>query len=189
MSFWRRERGQFRVQRRHQGFLLCHKEVGFTNADIGVYSKGIGVFITITCAIIAGCFISKFGTVRGLLLAGIAMAATNLLFAWLAVIGPDKAFLVFALFADGITSAFSTVAFVAFIAHFTSHLHAATQYGALASLGNAGRTLIAATGGIVVDWLAGDWATFFVLTSLMVIPALAILVWVSRSRAKAAIPV
>ena len=161
--------------------VVFYKEIGFTNADIGVYSKGLGLAITITCAIAAGFFTSYFGTVKGLMLAGIGMASTNLLFAWLAVVGPDKSMLIFALVADGITSAISTVAFVAFITYFTSHLHAATQYGALASLGNAGRTLLAASSGILVDWLGGDWMTFFILTALMVSPALAILWWISRS--------
>ena len=161
--------------------VVFYKEIGFTNTDIGVYSKGLGLAITIICAIAAGFFTSQFGTVKGLMLAGIGMAATNLLFAWLATVGPDKSLLVFALVADGITSALSTVAFVAFITYFTSHLHAATQYGALASLGNAGRTLLAASSGILVDWLAGDWMTFFILTALMVSPALMILWWIGRS--------
>ena len=160
--------------------IVFYKEVGFSNADIGVYSQGLGLFITITCAIGAGFLTSKFGTIRGLLFAGIGMASTNLLFAVLAVIGPDKTMLVFALVADGITSALSTVAFVAFLTHFTSHLHAATQYGAMASLGNSGRTLLAATSGILVDALAGDWATFFIITAAMVLPALITLGWIAN---------
>ena len=161
--------------------VVFYKEIGFTNADIGVYSKGLGLVITITCAIAAGFFTSQFGTVKGLMLAGIGMAATNLLFAWLATVGPDKSLLVFALVADGITSALSTVAFVAFLTYFTSHLHAATQYGALASLGNSGRTLLAASSGILVDWLGGDWMSFFILTAVMVSPALVILWWIGRA--------
>ena len=161
--------------------VVFYKEVGFTNADIGVYSKGFGLVITITFSIAAGFFTSYFGTVRGLMLAGIGMAATNLIFAWLATVGPDKSLLIFALIADGITTALSTVAFVAFITYFTSHLHAATQYGALASLGTSGRTLVAATSGILVDWLGGDWTTFFIVTALMVSPALVILWWIGRS--------
>ena len=128
----------------------------------------------------AGVFAGRFGVVRGLLVAGIAMAATNLLFAWVAVVGPDVRALSVAVIADGVTSAFSTVAFVAFISYYTSRLHTATQYGALASLGNAGRNLVAAASGFVVDALDGDWPAFFVLTSVMVLPSLAILIWIAR---------
>lgn len=160
--------------------ILFYKEVGFTNADIGIYSQGLNLVITLSCALLAGQFTSKFGTLRGLMIAGILMASTNLIFAWLAAIGPDKTILVFALVADGITTALSTVAFVAFITMFTSHLHAATQYGALASLGNSGRTVLAASSGFVVDALGGDWTSFFVLTAFMVLPSLLILWWLTR---------
>ena len=113
-------------------------EVGFSNADIGTYSKGLGWVVTMVCAVAAGLLTARLGVVRGLFLAGIAMAATNLLFAWIAIVGPDTRALAFAVVADGVTSAFSTVAFVAFISYYTSRLHTAAQYGALASLGNSG---------------------------------------------------
>ena len=159
-------------------------EVGFSNADIGTYSKGLGWLVTVVCALAAAILTGRFGVVRGLFVAGIAMAATNLLFAWIAMVGPDTRVLAFAVVADGVTSAFSTVAFVAFISYYTSRLHTAAQYGALASLGNSGRTVVAASSGIIVDALGGDWAAFFVITALMVTPSLGVLVWIGRSIAK-----
>lgn len=163
--------------------VVFYNEVGFSDAEIGTYAKALGLPVTIICALAAGLFSGRFGVVRGLLIAGIAMAATNLLFAWVAVVGPDVGALSVAVIADGVTSAFSTVAFVAFISYYTSRLHTATQYGALASLGNAGRNLVAAASGILVDALDGDWAAFFVLTSVMVLPSLAILIWIARGAA------
>ena len=159
-------------------------EVGFSNADIGTYSKGLGWLVTVVCALAAAILTGRFGVVRGLFVAGIAMAATNLLFAWIAMVGPDTRVLAFAVVADGVTSAFSTVAFVAFISYYTSRLHTAAQYGALASLGNSGRTMVAASSGIIVDALGGAWASFFVITALMVTPSLGVLVWIGRSIAK-----
>ena len=156
-------------------------EVGFSNADIGTYSKGLGWVVTMVCALAAAILTGRFGVIRGLLVAGIAMAATNLLFAWIAVVGPDTRALTVAVVADGVTSAFSTVAFVAFISYYTSRLHTAAQYGALASLGNSGRTLVASFSGVVVDHaLGGVWASFFVVTALMVTPSLGVLVWIGR---------
>ncbi|MCY3813050.1 MAG: MFS transporter [Gammaproteobacteria bacterium] len=156
-------------------------EVGFSHADIGTYSKGLGWLVTMVCAVAAGLLTGRFGVIRGLLLAGIGMATTNLLFAWIAIVGPDTRVLAFAVVADGITSAFSTVAFVAFISYYTSRLHAAAQYGALASLGNSGRVMVASASGVVVDHvLGGSWASFFVITALMVTPSLGILVWIGR---------
>ena len=155
-------------------------EVGFSNADIGTYSKGLGWLVTMICALAAALLTGRFGVIRGLFLAGIAMAATNLLFAWIAIVGPDTRALAYAVVADGVTSAFSTVAFVAFISYYTSRLHTAAQYGALASLGNSGRTVLAASSGVVIDALGGAWASFFVITAVMVTPSLGILVWIGR---------
>lgn len=163
-------------------------EVGFSNADIGTYSKGLGWVVTMVCAVAAGLLTARFGVVRGLLLAGIAMAATNLLFAWIAIVGPDTRVLAYAVVADGVTSAFSTVAFVAFISYYTSRLHTAAQYGALASLGNSGRTVLAASSGVVIDALGGAWASFFVITALMVTPSLGILVWIGRRVSREGMP-
>ena len=164
-------------------------EVGFSNADIGTYSKGLGWVVTMVCALAAGLLTARFGVVRGLFLAGIAMAATNLLFAWIAIVGPDTRALAFAVVADGVTSAFSTVAFVAFISYYTSRLHTAAQYGALASLGNFGRTGVASFSGVVIDHaLGGSWAAFFVITALMVTPSLGVLVWIGRRVSREGMP-
>ena len=160
--------------------IVFYKEVGFSDGQIGTYTKGLGWQVTIICSLIAGMLAGRFGAVRGLFLAGVAMAATNLLFAWIAMVGPSVQLLVLAVIADGVTAAFSTVAFVAFISYYTSRLHTAAQYGAMASLGNAGRTFLAASSGVLVDALGGAWATFFVITAIMVTPSLGILVWIGR---------
>ena len=84
---------------------------------------------------------------------------------------------------DDIAAAFATVAFVAFISLLVNRAYTATQYALLASLGTAGRTLMASSSGALVDWLNGDWGTFFILTALMVIPSL-ILLWSMRYKIK-----
>ena len=159
--------------------IVFYKEVGFTDAQIGTYSKLVGWWVTIMCSLLAGLFSLRFGVVRILFAAGIAMAATNLLFALIAMVGPDTDLFAIAVIVDGITGAFATVAFVAFISEYTSRLHSATQYAALASLGNSSRTLLAATSGIMVTAFGGDWALFFVVTAVMVTPSLLILAWIS----------
>jgi PAT family beta-lactamase induction signal transducer AmpG len=74
----------------------------------------------------------------------------------------------------------STVAFVAFISYFTSHTYTGTQYALLASIGTLGRTFVSGASGFVVDALHGNWALFFVITSLMVVPSLILLLYVGR---------
>ena len=158
--------------------IVFYKEVGFTTAEIGTYSKGIGWIVTIVCALAAGLMATQLGNIRMLFAAGIGMAATNLLFSWIAIVGPDTNLFAIAVILDGIAGAVSTVAFVAFISEYTSRFHSATQYAALASVGNSGRTLLAAGSGFMVTALGGDWALFFVITALMVTPSLVILWWI-----------
>ncbi len=160
--------------------IVFYKEVGFTSEEIGTYSKLVGWWVTIICSLLAGFISVRYGVIRVLFAAGIAMAAANLLFSWIAVVGPNTDLFALAVVVDGVTGAFSTVAFVAFISQYTSRLHSATQYAALASLGSSSRTVLAATSGILVTQLDGDWALFFVITALMVVPSLLLLAWIAR---------
>ena len=156
--------------------IVFYKEIGFSNSEIATYSKLVGWWVTIIFSLLAGVFNARFGIVRGLMIGGIAMASTNLLFSWLAVAGPNTNIFALAVVLDNFTSAFATVTFVTFISYLTSRAYTATQYALMASLGNLGRTTLASFSGMMVDGLGGDWFTFFVLTSLMVVPAL-VLLW------------
>lgn len=145
----------------------------FSKPQIALYSKGLGALSYVLFALV-GSFISvRYGLFRGVIIGGILMASTNLLFALLAYY-PIAGLFAFAVIADQFTTAISTVAFVAFISQLCDRAHTATQYAAMASIGNFGRTSLAATAGIVVDGL-GSWSLFFMITSLMVIPSLLLL--------------
>ncbi len=159
---------------------IFYREVGFTENEIATVSKLITMAITIVFSLFAGALMPRIGVFKMLFFAGIAMAATNLMFAWIAVTGPDLTLFVVAVVVDGITSSIATVAFVAFITFYVSHLHAAGQYGALASLGNAGRIVLGALSGLTIDKLGGNWALFFVFTSVAVIPSLCVLAWIAN---------
>ena len=157
--------------------IVFYKEVGFSDAEIGTYSKLLNWWVTIIFAILGSLINARFGIIRGLLIGGIAMAASNLMFAWLAQAGPIPWILSLAVVVDGFTAAMGTVAFVAFITSLTSHTFTATQYALLASIGNLGRTTLAAYSGKTVDLLGGNWSLFFILTALAVVPSLLILSW------------
>ena len=159
--------------------LVFYKEIGFTKSDIALYSKGLGWVTTVAFTVLGGLFAIRIGLVRAMFVSGIAMALTNLLFAVLAWTGKSEALFAAAVVMDDLASAFATVTFVAFISMLVDRTYTATQYALLASIGTAGRTLFAASSGALVDWLDGDWGTFFVITTLMVVPSLVCL-WVIR---------
>ena len=161
--------------------IIFYKEIGFSKTDIAIYSKTLGWVTTVIFTLLGGLFVIRSGVLKAMFLAGIIMAGTNLLFSVLA--WSDKSELLFAIAVifDDIAAAFATVAFVAFISLLVDRAYTATQYALLASIGTAGRTTLASSSGALVDWLNGDWGTFFILTALMVIPSLIIL-WIMRKK-------
>ena len=160
--------------------IVFYKEVGFSNEQIGDYSKMFGWFVTVAFTLLGSVINARFGVVKGLMIGGLAMAASNLMFAWIAVVGPEVWLLLLTLVVDNFTTAFSTVAFVAFLTALTGRAFSATQYAMLASLGNLSRTTLASSSGYLVDWL-GSWERFFIVTTLMVIPSL-VMLWLLREK-------
>ncbi|GAA0689705.1 MFS transporter [Marinobacterium maritimum] len=160
--------------------VVFYKEIGFSNEQIGEYTKLFGWFITVSFTLLGSAFNTRFGVVKGLLLGGSAMAASNLMFAIIAAAGPVEWLLLLTLVVDNFTTAFSTVAFVSFLTLLTGRAFSATQYALLASLGNLSRTTLAGLSGYTVDWL-GSWERFFIVTALMVLPSLCML-WLLRDR-------
>jgi PAT family beta-lactamase induction signal transducer AmpG len=163
--------------------IVFYKEIGFSKGDIAIYSKTLGWITTVIFTLLGGLFVIRSGVLKAMFLAGILMAATNLLFTILA--WSDKSELLFAIAVifDDIAAAFATVAFVAFISLLVDRTYTATQYALLASIGTAGRTTLASSSGALVDWLNGDWGIFFILTAIMVIPSL-ICLWFIKDKLK-----
>ncbi|MDB2700758.1 MFS transporter [Alphaproteobacteria bacterium] len=163
--------------------IVFYKEIGFSKGEIALYSKGLGWITTVFFTLLGGVMAMRAGTIKTMFFAGGLMALTNLLFAVLAWIGKSKLLFAIAVIADDISAAFATVAFVAFISLLVDRTYTATQYALLASIGTAGRTTLASSSGAIVDWLNGDWGTFFILTAIMVIPSL-ICLWLIRDKIK-----
>jgi len=161
--------------------LIFYSEIGFSKSDIAVYSKGLGWVTTVVFTLLGGFFAIRSGAMRALFIAGIAMAATNVMFSILAWTGKSEWVFAVAVLLDDIAAAFATVAFVTFISLLVDRTYTATQYALLASIGTIGRTTLAASSGAMVDWLDGDWGLFFVITALMVLPSLCLL-WMLRDK-------
>lgn len=160
--------------------LVFYVELGFTTDQIAEYRYFVGGLMTVVFSLLGAFINTRFGVVKGLFVGGVAMASANLLFALMAKVGPEPWLLLVTLFIDNFCSAFATVAAISFMSYFTSRTYTGTQYALMASISNFGRTSIAAGSGAVVDFLNGDWAMFFILTTVMVIPALILLVWIGH---------
>ena len=163
--------------------IVFYKEIGFSKGDIAIYSKALGWITTVVFTLLGGLFVIRSGVLKAMFLAGILMASTNLLFTALAWSGKSELLFAIAVIFDDMAAAFATVAFVAFISLLVDRTYTATQYALLASIGTAGRTTLASSSGALVDWLNGDWGTFFILTAVMVIPSL-ICLWFIKDKLK-----
>lgn len=152
--------------------IVFYKELGFTNSDIGTLSKLLNWWVTILFAVIGGLVNIRYGIYRGLMIAGIAMAASNVMFSIMANVGPSKSLFIATIIIDGFCASWSSVALVAFISLLCNKAFSASQYALMASLSVLGRTVLASSSGFIVDELDGNWSLFFILTALMVIPSL-----------------
>ena len=170
--------------------IVFYDDMGFSKRDIAIYSKGYGWVITVIFTIIGSLFAIRSGLVKGMIIAGILMASTNLLFSALAWYGKSELLFATAVILDEITSAISTVMFVAFISLLVDRTYTATHYALMASLATFGKNVFSAFSGLVVDKLEflnspenlhNDWAIFFIITTLMVIPSLVFL-WVIKDK-------
>ena len=154
--------------------IAFYKEIGFSNEQIGYYSKLIGWGATTVFTLLGSVINVRFGIIKGLMIGGIAMSASNLMFAWIAQVGPNEHLFLATVITDNFTTAFSTVAFVSFLTLLTGQAFSATQYALLASLGNFSRTTLSSFSGQFAEYL-NNWSLFFVFTAIMVIPSLIML--------------
>ena len=88
-------------------------KTGFSKTEIGTVAKGMGVFATIVGGpSSAGGLVAKWGLRWSLLVFGILQALANVLYATLAVAGPDHTLLVLSIGVDNFFGGLGTAAFV-----------------------------------------------------------------------------
>ena len=158
--------------------------------DIALYSKGYGYIVTIIFTILGSFFAIRSGLIKGMIIAGLLMASTNLLFSVLAWYGKSDLLFASAVILDEITSAISTVIFVAFVSVLVDRTYTATHYALMASIATLGKNVFSSFSGYVVDNLEflntsanshNDWVVFFIITTIMVFPSLGFL-WMIKDK-------
>jgi len=152
--------------------------LGFSLDEIAAISKLVGFFATVTGALIGGVVTVRLGVLRALLLCGALQSVGNLFYVLQAVGGHRLDYLALCVATENLTGAMAGAALVAYLSGLCSPAFTATQYALLSSLTAVGPTLVASSGGILADKLG--WVSFFMLTTVATIPALALLVWLAR---------
>jgi len=155
--------------------------LGFSLNEIAAMSKLVGFFATVAGAIIGGLLTARFGILRSLMLCGVLQSAGNLFYVLQAVGGHRLVYLALCVTAENLTGAMAGAALISYLSSLCSPAFTATQYALLSSLASVGRTLVASSSGVFAEALG--WVHFFLFTTTLTIPSLALLVWIARREA------
>lgn len=150
--------------------------LGFSLQEIAAVSKLFGFFATVAGALIGGVITVRFGIRRSLILCGVLQSAGNLFYVLQAVGGHRLGYLALCVVAENVTGAMAGTALVTYLSSLCSPAFTATQYALLSALASVGRTLVASSGGVLSEKVG--WVRFFLMTSVVTLPALLLLLWI-----------
>ena len=153
-------------------------DIGFTKPQIANISKIFGFFMTIVGSVAGGMLVMRYGIMRPLLLGAVMVASTNLLFAWLAVVGADMSLLGLVISADNLSGGIANVVFIAYLSSLTNTAYTATQYALFSSLMTLPGKFIGGFSGVVVDGYG--YQHFFLYASAIGIPAILLVIFLMR---------
>jgi len=154
--------------------------LGFTLDEIARMSSLVAFVTTLAGGLIGGTVVARFGTMRALMICGIAQALGNLAYVALDAAGHDTLMLAVSAASEDLTGGMAGAAFVAFLSNLTRTPYTATQFALFSSLETVGRTTFTASGGVLSE--SFGWTPFFLFTTVVTLPALALLYWLSNRR-------
>ena len=177
-------------------FLL--KGMLFSQIEVGIVNKIIGIWLTIGGALLAGLLMLRLTLFQALMSFGVLQLLSNFGFYALAVLGKGAwgAFtlmpfnlgfvavleptqidnlLMSAIALENITSGMGTAAFVALLMSLCSNQFSATHYALLSALAAVGRIYVSPVAGVLSESIG--WAHFFLFSVVMAVPGLVMLWW------------
>jgi PAT family beta-lactamase induction signal transducer AmpG len=157
---------------------VFYLEIGFSKEQIAQVSKTFGLLMMIAGGFIGGALSIRFGVLKTLFLGALLTVLTNLLFMILAQVGNDLGWLYIIISADNITAGLASAAFIAFLASLTNVSFTASQYAIFSSLMTLFPKIIGGYSGSMVESIG--YTQFFLVASLMGVPVLFLIIWLSR---------
>ncbi len=150
-------------------------QLGFTLTEIGVVKKGVGLFATILGSLIGGAIMSRLTMKHALLYFGFLQALSTLCFGVLAVIGPDRTFMVVTIVFENLSAGFGTAAFIGFLMGLCNRRFTGTQYALLSSLAAVSGVFLGSGTGFVIT--AIGWPMFFTLCTALAVPGMLLIMY------------
>jgi PAT family beta-lactamase induction signal transducer AmpG len=150
-------------------------DMGFSKTQIGAITKLYGIWMGILGVFLAGLAIARWGVRRPLLASIVVCASCNLLYVWLIAHKGELAALTLVISAENLSLGFLGTAAVAFLSSLVNRQHTATQYALLSSMVNLPGKVLGVFAGAIVE--ATSYASYFVIATLAVLPATALLLY------------
>ena len=157
---------------------VFYQDMGYSKVEIASVSKTFGVLMTVTGAFMGGILVLKFGVMRILMLGGVLVALTNLLFMVLANSDADIVLLTAVIAADNLSGGIATASFIAWLSSLTNVSFTATQYAIFSSLMTLFPKLLGGYSGTIVE--AIGYSSFFLIASLLGVPVIWLVYFLSK---------
>ena len=177
-------------------FLL--KAMAFTQTEVGVVNKVIGLWLTILGVLLGGTLMLWLGLFRALLLFGLLQLLSNAGFYYLAKAGRgawgslqlpafDWGFVAIAqttsidqllltvISIENLSGGMGTAAFVALLMALCQRQFSATHFALLSALAAVGRIYVSPVSGVLAP--AIGWPAFFLFSMVVALPGLLLLLW------------
>lgn len=153
-------------------------DLGFTLATIANVTNVFGIAMSISGGILGGLLVARYGVGPILVLGAMAATLTNLLFVALSLAGQSLPMLILAIIGDNLANGLASAVFIAFLSSLTSRAYTATQYALFSSLMTLPGKFLSGFGGLVVA--SQGYATFFLIATVLGLPAIALAIWINR---------
>ncbi len=158
--------------------------MGFSLEEIGAVSKVFGVIATLLGGLIGGVVVARVGVVRAMLLCGLLQSLGNLFYVLQAQSGHQIFYLALCVLAENLTGGMAGAALVGYLSSLCSTAYTATQYALLSSVASIGRTIVSSSTGKLAS--SFGWVNFFLMTTVVTVPALLLLLWMTARQPRPA---
>jgi len=148
-------------------------QMGFSPADVGVGRSGVAVAATLAGTFLGGLLTNAVGLGRALWITGLLQIFSNLGYAVVAQVGPNRLIMYSAVAFELGMSGMGTGAFGVLLLRLTQKRFSATQYALLSSLFSIPRVLAGPPAALLVD--AFGWRDFFISTLVAGVPGMVML--------------
>ena len=146
---------------------------GFSPAEVGTVSKGVGLFAVLFGGLLGGWILSKVSLLKCLFWFGCLQAITNLGFWWLSITNPDLTDMAVVIILENLSGGMGTAAFVALLMVLCNKKYTATQFALLSALASIGRVFVGPLAGEIA--FNFDWPIFFLFSFAVSIPGILML--------------